>query len=92
MIPVIFWQDRKKALAGQKEEDVRKTAERESAAVIGFSSAIGAFGAFFIPKAMDVDCNDRNAGSRTLGFCRFYALCLVMTWFFYIRKSAEIKC
>ncbi len=47
MIPAIFWQDRKKALAGQPEEDVRKAAERESAAVIGFSSAIGAFGAFF---------------------------------------------
>jgi NNP family nitrate/nitrite transporter-like MFS transporter len=49
--PSIFWQDRKKALKGQPEEDIRKTAERESAAVIGFSSAIGAFGAFFIPKS-----------------------------------------
>ena len=93
MIPVIFWQDRKKALAGQKEEDVRKAAERESAAVIGFSSAIGAFGAFFIPKSYGSSIAMTGTPEAALWiFAGFYALCLVITWFFYIRKSAEIKC
>lgn len=93
MIPSIFWQDRKKALKGQPEEDIRKTAERESAAVIGFSSAIGAFGAFFIPKSYGTSISMTGAPDMALiVFAGFYAVCLFLTWFFYIRKNAEIKC
>ena len=93
MIPAIFWQDRKKALAGQPEEDVRKAAERESAAVIGFSSAIGAFGAFFIPKSYGSSIAATGGPEAALWvFVCFYALCLFMTWFFYTRRKAEIKC
>lgn len=93
MIPSIFWQDRKKALKGQPEEDIRKTAERESAAVIGFSSAIGAFGAFFIPKSYGTSISLTGApDAALLVFAGFYALCLYLTWYFYIRKNAEIKC
>ncbi len=50
MIPAIFRKERARALKGQSEESIRKAAELEGAATIGFSSAIGAFGAFFIPK------------------------------------------
>jgi NNP family nitrate/nitrite transporter-like MFS transporter len=93
MIPVIFWQDRKKALAGKPEEEVRKAAERESAAVIGFSSAIGAFGAFFIPKSYGTSIAATGGPDAALWiFIGFYALCLYITWFFYTRRSAEIKC
>lgn len=93
MIPSIFWQDRKKALKGQPEEDIRKMAERESAAVIGFSSAIGAFGAFFIPKSYGTSISMTGApDTALLVFAGFYAVCLYLTWYFYIRKNAEIKC
>ncbi len=93
MIPAIFWQDRQKALAGQSEEDITKAAERESAAVIGFSSAIGAYGAFFIPKSYGTSISITGGPDAALWvFVGFYALCLVMTWFFYTRRKAEIKC
>ena len=93
MIPVIFWQDRKKALAGQSDEDVRKAAERESAAVIGFSSAIGAFGAFFIPKSYGTSIAATGTADAALYvFIAFYGMCLFLTWFFYVRKGAEVKC
>jgi len=93
MIPVIFWQDRKKALAGKPQEEVRKAAERESAAVIGFSSAIGAFGAFFIPKSYGTSIAATGGPDAALWiFTGFYALCLYITWFFYTRRNAEIKC
>lgn len=93
MIPSIFWQDRNKALAGQPEEDIRKAAERESAAVIGFSSAIGAFGAFFIPKSYGSSIAATGGPEAALWvFIGFYTLCLLMTWFFYTRRKAEIRC
>ena len=93
MIPAIFWQDRKKALAGAPEEDIAKAAERESAAVIGFSSAIGAFGAFFIPKSYGTSISITGGPDAALWvFIGFYVLCLLMTWFFYTRPQAEIKC
>jgi NNP family nitrate/nitrite transporter-like MFS transporter len=93
MIPTILWKDRKNALSGQSEEDVRKAAERESAAVIGFSSAIGAFGAFFIPKSYGTSIATTGGPEAALWvFIGFYALCLFMTWFFYTRRNAEAKC
>ncbi len=93
MIPAIFWKDRKTALAGQPEDEIRKAAERESAAVIGFSSAIGAFGAFFIPKSYGTSIAMTGTPDAALEvFTGFYAVCLLMTWFFYTRKKAEIRC
>jgi nitrate/nitrite transporter NarK len=60
MIPVIFRTQHEKASAGKsaaEREQALKDAGKESAAVLGFSSAMGAFGAFFIPHA---EKNTRN--------------------------------
>lgn len=93
MIPVIFWKERSKALKGQPEADIRKTAEREAAATIGFSSAIGAYGGFFIPKSYGTAiAMTGSVNAALLAFAAFYALCLVLTWFFYTRRNAEISC
>ncbi|HJV65413.1 MAG TPA: NarK family nitrate/nitrite MFS transporter, partial [Geomonas sp.] len=54
MIPVIFLTDRQRAAAGkgpQAEGQASAEAAKEAAAVLGFSSAFAAYGAFFIPKA-----------------------------------------
>src|SRR5690606_19235289 len=54
MIPVIFRTLHERLSAGKNQalrEQALKDAGKESAAVLGFSSAIGAFGAFFIPKS-----------------------------------------
>jgi NNP family nitrate/nitrite transporter-like MFS transporter len=62
MIPTIFRTERGRALKGQPDESIRKAAELEGAATIGFSSAIGAFGAFFIPKKLwHIHRSDRYA-------------------------------
>lgn len=88
MIPTIFWKEAKKNLPNASDEEVRKTAERESAAVIGFSSAMGAYGAFFIPKSYGTAISITGTPNAALiTFILFYAVCLFLTWFYYIRES-----
>jgi NNP family nitrate/nitrite transporter-like MFS transporter len=59
-------------------------AERESAAVIGFTSAIAAYGAFYIPKAYGSSIELTGTASAALwGFLMFYVSCAVLTWFAY---------
>ena len=93
MIPVIFWQERRKSLQGMDEAEIRKIAEREAAATIGFSSAIGAYGAFFIPKSYGTAIAlTGSVNAALLVFIGYYALCLMVTWYYYTRKNAEIPC
>lgn len=54
MIPVIFLTERQRDAAGKGEaaaEQAIKDAAKEAAAVLGFTSAFAAYGAFFIPKS-----------------------------------------
>lgn len=93
MIPAIFRKERARALKGQSEESIRKAAELEGAATIGFSSAIGAFGAFFIPKSYGTAIAMTGAPNAALiVFFIYYGMCLAITWWYYTRKKAEIPC
>ena len=65
----------------------------QAAPVLGFTSAIGAYGAFFIPKIFGWSLE--TTGSATLAlylFIGYYAMSLFVTWYWYSRKNAEIKC
>jgi NNP family nitrate/nitrite transporter-like MFS transporter len=66
----------------------QKQAEMESAAIIGFTSAVAAYGAFFIPKAYGTSIA-LTGGTQPALYCFvvFYALCLGVTWAFYTRRS-----
>jgi len=93
MIPTIFRTERARALKGKSEEEIRKSAELEGAATIGFSSAIGAFGAFFIPKSYGTAIAMTGAPNAALVvFFLYYGMCLAVTWWYYTRKKAEIRC
>ena len=66
---------------------------REAAAVLGFSSAIGAYGGFFIPRAFGASITHTgSAATAIVGFIVFYATCIAMTWWYYSRKKAEVRC
>ena len=70
-----------------------RQAERESAAIIAFTSAIAAYGAFFIPKSYGTSIALTGGPSAALWtFAAFYAVCLVITWAFYTRKNAPVPC
>ena len=93
MIPIICGKERAKTLAGQAEAEIRRQAEKESAAIIGFTSAIAAFGAFFIPKSYGSSIALTGAPDAALYlFILYYATCIIATWWWYVRAGAEAKC
>ncbi|MDG4860162.1 NarK family nitrate/nitrite MFS transporter [Streptomyces sp. T-3] len=87
-IPVIFRNQHARQAAGQSPEvqaAALKQSEMEAGAVTGFSSAIAAYGFFFIPAMF---ANFAVTSSLWL-FIVFYATCLAVCWWFYARKGAE---
>ena len=65
-----------------------KQSERESAAIIAFTSAMAAYGAFFIPKAYGTSISLTGGPAMALwGFLIFYVSCAAVTWFFYTRTG-----
>ncbi len=96
MIPVIFRTLHERWSASADAEGktaASRQAGIESAAVIGFSSAIGAYGGFFIPKSYGSSIAWTGGPELALyGFIAFYATCLVVTWWWYYRRGAETPC
>ncbi len=93
MIPSIMKQELNRILKGKDNAVIQRSVERESAAIIAFTSAIAAYGAFFIPKAYGTSIQMTGAPHGALwSFLGFYVLCLVITWVFYSRKGAPVPC
>lgn len=96
MIPVIFrtLHERLSAKAdAQGKAAAMHQASIESAAVVGFSGAIGAYGGFFIPKSYGSSITLTGGPAFALyGFIVFYVTCLAVTWWWYYRRGAEAPC
>ena len=93
MIPVIMRKEVGRLLPAMSEVDRARQAEKESAAIIGFTSAIGAYGAFFIPKGYGTSIAlTGSPQGALLAFLVFYATCVAITWFFYTRRNAPVPC
>jgi MFS transporter, NNP family, nitrate/nitrite transporter len=96
MIPVIFMTERLRDAAGKgpaANEQAVKDANKEAAAVLGFTSAIGAYGGFFIPKSYGTSIAMTGGPEGALYlFIVFYATCIAMTWWYYSRRNAEMPC
>lgn len=95
MIPVIFTSiTRGEARQrGLSDDEVVKEAAKESAAVLGFSSALAAYGAFFIPRSFGTSIAMTGSAETALyAFLAFYVTCVMATWWWYTRANAEIKC
>lgn len=93
MIPSIMRKEVPRLMPNLDEAATLKQSERESAAIIAFTSAIAAYGAFFIPKLYGTSIAMTGAPNGALwAFLCFYAVCAVVTWVFYSRKSAPVPC
>ena len=69
-------------------ERIRQS-DKEAAAIIGFTSAIAAYGAFFIPKSFGTSIAMTGGAAAALyAFLAFYLSCIAITWWFYTRPGA----
>ncbi|TPJ81225.1 MFS transporter [Mesorhizobium sp. B2-6-2] len=88
MIPVIMAKEMGRLFPKANAEARRQQAEKESAAITGFTSAIAAFGAFFIPKSYGSSIALTGSPNAALwAFLLFYVSCLAITWAVYTRKG-----
>jgi NNP family nitrate/nitrite transporter-like MFS transporter len=59
--------------------------------VLGWTSAIAAYGAFVAPIVIGEQIKAGTPQYAMYGFAIFYALCLILNWWFYLRKNAYVK-
>ena len=64
---------------------------QQAGPVLGWTSAIAAYGAFIAPVVIGAQIKAGTPENAMYGFAIFYALCLVLNWWFYLRAGAEIK-
>ena len=66
--------------------------QEQAGPVLGWTSAVAAYGAFIIPKVIGEQI-DLGVPERALwGFAIFYGVCLILNWWYYARRNAEIRC
>jgi NNP family nitrate/nitrite transporter-like MFS transporter len=64
---------------------------QQAGPVLGWTSAIAAYGAFIAPVVIGQQIKAGTPEVAMYGFAIFYALCLVLNWWFYLRVGAEIR-
>ncbi len=80
MVPVVF------AVRGGGTGDV--STQRKAAAALGLISAIGAYGGFLIPQALNLSFQASGGyAGAFLGFVAVYAFLLVLTYVVYVRSA-----
>ena len=64
---------------------------QQAGPVLGWTSAVAAYGAFIAPVVIGAQIKAATPEHAMYGFAVFYALCLVLNWWFYLRKNAYVK-
>ncbi len=59
--------------------------------VLGWTSAVAAYGSFIAPVVIGDQIKAGSPENAMYGFAIFYALCLILNWWFYLRSGSEIK-
>ncbi|HEY8032030.1 MAG TPA: MFS transporter, partial [Methylocella sp.] len=89
MIPSIFRAEKlreAKGLGDAARALALKAAGIESAAVLGFTSAIGACGGYLIPRGFGASIAATGGPNLALEvFLAFYVTCVALTWRYYLR-------
>jgi MFS transporter, NNP family, nitrate/nitrite transporter len=63
--------------------------KEQAGPVLGWTSAVAAYGAFYIPKVFGEQIKATTPEIALYGFAAFYGLCILVNWWFYLRKNAE---
>jgi len=65
--------------------------KEQAGPVLGWTSAIAAYGAFIIPKVFGQQIKSGTPEFALYGFAAYYLICLFLNWWFYQGPRAEIK-
>jgi MFS transporter, NNP family, nitrate/nitrite transporter len=68
--------------------------KEQAGPVLGWTSAVAAYGAFYIPKVIGEQIKATTPEVALYGFAAFYAVCIGINWWYYLRKgkSTEVEC
>jgi NNP family nitrate/nitrite transporter-like MFS transporter len=64
---------------------------QQAGPVLGWTSAVAAYGAFIAPVVIGEQMKAGTPQTAMYAFAVFYALCLVLNWWFYLRRDAYVK-
>jgi len=91
MIPSIFLEEnlhKARASGDEGRKRAMTAASIESAAALGFIGAVGACGGYLIPRGFGASIAATGGPHLALAiYLAFYATCLGLTWWYYLRKS-----
>ncbi len=59
--------------------------------VLGWTSAVAAYGAFIIPKVFGEQIKATTPENALYAFAAFYTLCLLVNWWYYLGPKAEYR-
>jgi NNP family nitrate/nitrite transporter-like MFS transporter len=65
--------------------------EEQAGPVLGWTSAVAAYGAFLIPKVIGENMSSGTPELAMYGFAVFYSVCAVLNWWYYLGPKAEYK-
>ncbi len=65
--------------------------KEQTGPVLGWTSAIAAYGAFIIPKVFGEQMGAGTPQYALYGFAVFYVVCIAINWWFYMRPNAYVK-
>jgi NNP family nitrate/nitrite transporter-like MFS transporter len=68
--------------------------KEQAGVVLGWTSAVAAYGAFYIPKVIGEQIKATTPEVALYGFAAFYAVCIGINWWFYLRKgkATDVEC
>ncbi len=61
--------------------------KEQAGPVLGWTSAVAAYGAFYIPKVIGEQIKATTPEVALIGFAAFYVVCIGINWWFYLRKD-----
>jgi NNP family nitrate/nitrite transporter-like MFS transporter len=95
MIPSIFREENLFKVRGKGDAAralALKAASIESGAAVGFIGAVGAVGGYLIPSGFGKSIAMTGGPQLALAiYLAFYASCLALTWWVYLRRSPQGK-
>ncbi len=96
VVPTVFLTLHQRWAEGtdQAAQDAATSAgEIEASVALGFTASVAALGLFFIPAMVAVSIAATGTPRFALNiFIAFYVTCLFVTWWWYRREGAEVRC